>query len=56
VTFVAVLIALAITGAVGAQIGGSSRRRASVRVILGGALALVMTYAIGRLLGASGIV
>jgi vacuolar iron transporter family protein len=55
VTFVAVLIALGITGGVGAQIGGSSRRRAAVRVIVGGALALAATYAIGRLLGATGV-
>ena len=56
VTFVAVLVALAITGAVSAQIGGSSRRRATLRVVIGGALALAATYGIGALLGASGVV
>jgi vacuolar iron transporter family protein len=56
VTFVAVLIALAITGGVGAQIGGGSRRRAAVRVVIGGALALVATFLIGKLVGASGLV
>ncbi|QJU55153.1 VIT family protein [Herbiconiux sp. KACC 21604] len=56
VTFVAVLLALAITGAVSAQIGGSSRRRATLRVVIGGALALAATYGIGALLGASGVV
>ena len=56
VTFVAVLVALAITGAIGAQIGGSSRRRATIRVVIGGALALIVTYSIGLLLGTSGVV
>lgn len=56
VTFIAVLLALALTGAVSASIGGSSRRRATLRVVLGGALALVATYGAGLLLGASGIV
>jgi VIT1/CCC1 family predicted Fe2+/Mn2+ transporter len=55
VTFVTVLIALAVTGAVGARIGESPVLRAMVRVVIGGALALAATYAIGHLLGASGI-
>lgn len=56
VTFVAVLVALALTGALSAHIGGSSRLRATVRVVVGGALALAATYGVGALLGASGIV
>ena len=56
VTFAAVLVALAITGAVGARIGGSSRLRATLRVVIGGALALAITFAIGTLLGATGVV
>jgi len=56
VTFVSVLLALAVTGAVSAQIGGSSWRRATLRVVIGGALALAATYGIGALLGASGVV
>lgn len=56
VTFLAVLVALAFTGALGAQIGGSPRRRATFRVVLGGALALTVTYTIGALLGTSGVV
>jgi VIT1/CCC1 family predicted Fe2+/Mn2+ transporter len=55
-TFVVVLIALAITGAAGAKIGGSPVGRATVRVVVGGALALAVTYGIGHLLGATGIV
>jgi VIT1/CCC1 family predicted Fe2+/Mn2+ transporter len=54
-TFVAVLIALALTGAAGARIGGARPVRAVVRVVLGGALALVITFVIGTLLGTSGV-
>ena len=56
VTFVVVLIALAITGYVAAYIGGSSRGRAMVRVVIGGALALIATFLIGSLLGTTGVV
>ncbi|MCU1548666.1 MAG: hypothetical protein JWO29_1617 [Arthrobacter sp.] len=55
-TFVAVLVALAATGALGAWIGGASKIRAAVRVVMGGALALVATFLIGNLLGASGVI
>jgi VIT1/CCC1 family predicted Fe2+/Mn2+ transporter len=56
VTFCAVLVALALTGALGAWIGGGSRFRAAARVVVGGGLALAATFTIGNLLGASGIV
>ncbi|WP_433599417.1 VIT1/CCC1 transporter family protein [Nocardia sp. CA-135953] len=55
VTFAAVLIALAITGSVSARLGGSNRGRAVVRVVVGGALAMAVTYAIGQLAGIAGI-
>ena len=55
-TFVSVLVALALTGALGAWIGGGSKMRAAVRVVVGGALALAATFLIGNLLGASGVV
>ncbi|MET3721251.1 MULTISPECIES: VIT family protein [unclassified Arthrobacter] len=55
-TFVAVLVALAATGALGAWIGGGSQWRAGARVVVGGAIALIATFSIGNLLGASGIV
>lgn len=55
VTFVAVLVALAATGAISAGIGGASRLRASIRLVVGGALALAVTWAIGTLLGTSGV-
>jgi vacuolar iron transporter family protein len=56
VTFAAVLVALALTGALGAWIGGGSKARAAVRVVAGGALALAATFSIGTLLGATGVV
>ncbi|MGW6427177.1 VIT1/CCC1 transporter family protein [Nocardia sp. NPDC055053] len=49
VTFAAVLIALAVTGSVSARLGGSHRGRAVLRVVIGGALAMAVTYAIGTL-------
>jgi VIT1/CCC1 family predicted Fe2+/Mn2+ transporter len=51
VTFVAVAVALAITGATSAWIGGSHWLRPTVRVVIGGALALAATFIIGTLLG-----
>ncbi|GAA3545436.1 membrane protein [Aeromicrobium flavum] len=56
VTFMAVMIALAITGSTAAHIGGGPKLRAAVRLVVGGALALVLTYAIGQLLDTSGMV
>ena len=52
-TFVSVVIALAITGWISARLGGSRARRAILRIVAGGALALAVTYAIGALLGVS---
>jgi len=56
VTFVAVLLALAITGTVSSHLGGSGKARAVARLVTGGALALAATFAIGTLLGTSGAV
>jgi vacuolar iron transporter family protein len=51
VTFVAVLIALGLAGALSARIGGSDIRRAVLRVVIGGALGLAFTYGVGHLFG-----
>jgi VIT1/CCC1 family predicted Fe2+/Mn2+ transporter len=51
VAFVAVLVALALTGAVSAHLGESNVRRAIVRVVIGGALGLAFTYLVGHLFG-----
>ena len=56
VTFVAVLVALALTGALSARIGGSPWLRPTVRVVVGGAIALAATFVIGTLLGTTGVV
>lgn len=50
-TFCAMLVALAITGFVSARLGGAATGRAVVRNVLGGALAMAVTYGIGTLLG-----
>lgn len=55
VAFVSVIVALAITGTISALIGGASIMRATVRVVSGGALAMAVTYGIGRILGVAGI-
>jgi VIT1/CCC1 family predicted Fe2+/Mn2+ transporter len=54
-TAVTVLVALAATGATGGYLGQSPMLRPTVRVVLGGALALAATYLVGRLLGTSGV-
>ena len=53
VTFVAVLLALCITGYLSATAGAASRKRAIIRVVIGGALAMAATYLIGHLFGAA---
>ena len=53
VTFVVVLLALAGTGSMSAALGGAGHLRAILRIVLGGAAAMIITYAIGRLLGVS---
>jgi len=47
------LASLAALGAFGGYLGGAPLGRASLRVTLGGALAMTVTAAIGRLLGVS---
>ena len=51
VAFVAVLVALALTGTISARLGGSDVRRAVLRVVVGGALGLAFTYGVGHLFG-----
>lgn len=54
ITFVAVLAALVLTGTISARIGGSSKRLGTLRIVLGGAVALAVTFGIGALLGTTG--
>ncbi|MEO6713020.1 MAG: VIT family protein [Mycobacteriales bacterium] len=51
ITFVAVLMALAITGTISARIGGAHVRRAIVRNVIGGGLGMLVTFGIGILIG-----
>ena len=53
--FVAVIIALAITGTLSAKVGGAGVKRAIFRVVVGGILAMAITYAVGKLFGVSGV-
>ena len=55
VTFIVVLAALVATGAASAALGRAPRGPAIVRNVLGGALAMGVTYGIGSLAGAAGI-
>lgn len=52
VTVVAVVVALLVTGVCSARLGGAPRLRAAVRNVLGGLLAMGVTYGIGKLVGA----
>jgi VIT1/CCC1 family predicted Fe2+/Mn2+ transporter len=54
VTFAVVLVALAITGAVSASLGSSKRTPAVLRLVVGGALAMAVTFGIGLLVGGAG--
>jgi VIT1/CCC1 family predicted Fe2+/Mn2+ transporter len=51
VTAVSVVVALALTGWISARLGGARLRPAIVRNVGGGALAMVVTYGIGYLVG-----
>lgn len=51
ITFVAVAIMLAITGAVSAHLSGARKLPAVVRNVGGGAIAMAITYGIGSLVG-----
>ena len=50
-TFAAVLLALAGTGSVSARLGRAPRLRAILRNLLGGSLAMAITYGVGVLVG-----
>ena len=51
VCVVVTLIALAVTGAMSAKLGGAKPGRAVVRLVVGGGLALAATFAVGSLFG-----
>lgn len=45
------LVALAAAGVIGATIGGGNKMKASIRVLIGGGIAMAVTYLIGHLIG-----
>jgi vacuolar iron transporter family protein len=47
------LVALAISGAVGAYVGGGHKVKASLRVLIGGGAAMAITYIVGHVIGVS---
>jgi VIT1/CCC1 family predicted Fe2+/Mn2+ transporter len=51
VTVAVVLLALGLAGWISARLGGATPRRAVLRVVVGGALGLAVTYGIGWLIG-----
>lgn len=55
VAFISVVIALAITGHYSAKVGGANTLKATIRVVFGGALAMIVTYLVGKLFSTSGI-
>lgn len=50
-TFASVIIALITTGALSAQAGGSSKQTAIIRVVVGGVIAMIITFGVGKLFG-----
>ena len=55
IAFLAVLVALAITGTISAKIGDAPVLKATARVLIGGALAMIFTYSVGRIFSVSGL-
>ena len=54
-TFIAVLIALIFTGTLSAHAGGASKKTATIRVVFGGIIAMIITFGIGKIFGVVGI-
>lgn len=53
VTFLAVLVALLATGWMSAYLGGAAKRAAILRLVVGGAIAMAVTFGIGYVFGAA---
>lgn len=54
-TFVSVIVALGITGALSARAGGAHKMTAVIRVVIGGVIAMVVTFGVGKLFGVVGL-
>jgi VIT1/CCC1 family predicted Fe2+/Mn2+ transporter len=55
VTFASVLVALVITGVLSARASGSALFKPTMRIVVGGTLAMLVTYGIGKLFGVVGL-
>jgi VIT1/CCC1 family predicted Fe2+/Mn2+ transporter len=53
ITFGSVVVALSVTDAVSARLGGSPLRPAAIRLMVGGALGMAVTFGIGDLFNAT---
>jgi VIT1/CCC1 family predicted Fe2+/Mn2+ transporter len=53
ITLVAVLAGLLLTGYLSAKLGGAEKGKAVMRIVVGGIVAMIVTYFIGHLFGAS---
>jgi VIT1/CCC1 family predicted Fe2+/Mn2+ transporter len=51
IIFVSVVLALIITGVLSAVVGGARKLRATLRVLIGGIIAMAVTYGVGSLFG-----
>ena len=54
-TFFGVFLALVVTGTLSAYAGRAKKFNAAVRVVVGGILAMIVTFGIGKLFGVAGI-
>lgn len=55
ITFLSVVLALIITGALSAHAGRADKIKAIVRVVIGGLFAMIVTFGVGKLFGVVGI-
>ncbi|MBP6882455.1 MAG: VIT family protein [Candidatus Levybacteria bacterium] len=53
--FISVILALILAGILSAKVGGAHIKTAVVRIVFGGALAMIVTYGIGKFFGVAGI-
>lgn len=51
ITVIAVVIALTATGYFSAAVGGASKNRAITRIVIGGLIAMAITYFVGSIFG-----
>lgn len=53
--FISVLVVLVVTGVLSAYAGGANKTKATVRVVIGGLLAMAITFVVGKFFGTLGI-